>query len=352
MGHPAIHGTRPLDHSNRLSGDGSRRAARFLALITTLGGTVRGSISGCLLDGTTGERFSSSEVMLYRIGVRGETRSVIDEGGGFSFTDLLPGEYSLAIYDRCFAPHYERFVLGENEILENLQISLTPGGFLSGQILDEEGRPPERCWFTLMRVGERRNRAGYISDSGDHHVSKDGCFSSPPLLPASYYLRFAGILQKPTMLDPSDEPTGVLQRRVFDFIYPNANDIGGAIGFDIQSGQTVSGLQIRIARPVWHTVRGNVIGELPAERGRISVMFTRDIGTIDPVGGAGGTLVQPDGTFEYMAQSGRYSAEVCEFSLSGPSGRTMLRSFGMAAIVVDGDDVSGLQIHVSSTAMD
>lgn len=315
---------------------------------------MHGSISGCLLDGTTGERLSSSEVMLYRIGVRGETRAVIDERGGFSFTDLLPGEYSLAIYDHRFAPHYERFVLGENEILEDLQISLTPAGFLSGQILDEQGRPPEHCWFTLIRAGDRRGRSGYISDSGDHRVSKDGSFSSPPLLPAGYYLRFAGILQKPTMLDLSDEPTDVfMQRRVFDFVYPNANDVGGAIGFDVRSGQTVSGLQIRMVRPVWHTVRGKVVGELPAERDRISVMFTRDIGTIDPVGGAGGALVQPDGTFEYMAQSGRYSAEICEDSPTEPSGRTyMLRRFGTAAIVVDGDDVSGFEIHVSSTAVD
>jgi len=312
---------------------------------------MRGSISGCLLDPTSGDRLSSPEVMLYRIGVIGETRASIDERGFFTFADLPHGEYSLAIYDPHFAPHYERIILGENEILDNLHISLTPAGFLSGQILDEEGRPPQKCWFTLLRAGERRGRAGYISDSGDHQVSTDGSFSSPPLLPASYCLRFAGILQKLTM-DRSEPAHLFMQKRVFDFIYPNANDIGGAISFDIQSRQTVSGLQIRIPRPVWHTVRGRVVGELPAERARISVMFTRDIGTLEPVGGGSGASMQPDGTFEHVAQSGRYSVEICEFSPPEPSGRTyILRRYGTAAIAV-ADDSSGFEIQVSSPATD
>jgi Carboxypeptidase regulatory-like domain len=313
---------------------------------------MRGSISGCLLDGISGERLNSLRVMLYRIGVVGETRAVSDERGVFSFTDLPRGEYSLAIYDPRFAPHYERMVLGEDEILDNLQISLTPAGFLSGQILDEEGQAPQRCWFTLIRAGERRGRSGYISDSGDHQVSTDGSFSTPPLLPASYCLRFAGILQKPTMLEPSEPAHVFMQKRVFDFLYPNASDIGGAIDFDIQSRQIVSGLQIRIPPPVWHTVRGKVIGELPAERGRISVMFTRDMGTLDPVGGGSGASVQSDGTFEYMAQPGRYTAEICEFSPPEPSGRTqMLRRLGTATLAVAGD-LAGFRIHVSSTATD
>jgi hypothetical protein len=126
--------------------------------------------------------------------------------------------------------------------------------------------------------------------------------------------------------------------------------MSGAIGFDIRSGQTVSGLQIRIPRPVWHTVRGKVIGELPVEHGRISVMFTRDFGTIDPIGGGSGAAVQPDGTFEHMAQTGRYSVEICEFSPPEASGRThMLRRFGSAAVAVAGDDLSGVEIHISAT---
>jgi hypothetical protein len=154
------------------------------------------------------------------------------------------------------------------------------------------------------------------------------------------------------MLNPSEPAYILMQKRVFDFIYPNASDIGAAAGFDIQSGQTVSGLQIRIPRPVWHTVRGKVIGELPAERGTISVMFTRDTGTLDPLGGGSGASVQPDGTFECMAQSGRYAAEICEFSPPEPSGRThMLRRFGTAAIAVAGD-LSGFHIHISSPATD
>jgi hypothetical protein len=51
---------------------------------------------------------------------------------------------------------------------------LTPGGFLSGQVLDEEGQPPERCWFTLLGSGARGGKSGYRDDPGDHRASEDG----------------------------------------------------------------------------------------------------------------------------------------------------------------------------------
>jgi hypothetical protein len=60
--------------------------------------------------------------------------------------------------------------------------------------------------------------------------------------------------------------------------------------------------------------------------------------TLDPVGGGSGAPVQLDGTFEFAVQSGRYSAEICEFSPPYPSGRTnLLRRFGTADFAVAGD---------------
>jgi len=306
-----------------------------------------GSLTVHVLDQVTGEQLTPPDVMLYRIGVPGETRAESNEDGGFSFTDLSQGDYSLSVYDPQYAPLHKRFALMPKDS-KVLELYLTPGGFLSGQILDEDGRPPERCWFTLLRSGERRGRSGYISDSGDHKVSADGKFCSPPLYPARYFLRVAGLLREPHAVDRTKAPPSI-QQRYFDFIYPNAHDLAGAVGFDIATAEVIAGLQVRIPRPVLHTVRGKVIGDLPEQRARISVMFAREIGAIDPVGGAGGPALLADGSFEHTILRGRYSIEVCEFSPPEPDGRTrILRRFGKATIEVADADQNGFEIQISS----
>ncbi len=299
-----------------------------------------------VLDQTTGERVIPADVMLYRIGVAGETRAESAENGSFLFTELPEGEYSLAVYDPQYAPHYERFVVtGEGSKI--LEVYLIAAGFLSGQVLDEEGHPPERCYFTLLRPGERRGKSGYINASGDHEVSKDGTFRSPPLGPARYFLRVAGFLRKPAVTNPTEEPGSILKRN-FDFLYPNAWDLADATGFDIAAGDVISGLQVRTQRPIRYTVRGRVIGDLPEQPARISVMFAREVGALDHVGGAA-AAVQASGTFECATLPGRYSLEVCEFSPPEPNGRThLLRRWGKATINVAEADLDGVEIQVSS----
>jgi hypothetical protein len=304
------------------------------------------SLTVHVLDQTTGERLTPPDVMLYRIGVVGESRAESNRDGSFSFTDLFQGEYSLAVYHPKYAPLHERctFMHEESKVLE---LHLRLGGFISGQVLDLEGQPPERCWFTLLRLGERGGKSGYIDDSGDHEVSSDGKFCSPPLHPARYFLRMAGLLSKSALVDRPEESRSI-EKRYFDFLYPNAHDLAGAIGFDIATGEAISGLQVHIPRPSQHTIRGRVIGALPEQHGRISVMFSRDIGAIDSVGGGSGSTVRPDGTFEHVALSGRYSIEVCEFSPPEPDGRTrMLRRFGKATINVAEADLDGVEIQIS-----
>lgn len=112
-----------------------------------------------VLDQVTGERLTSPHVMLYRIGIPGETLADRNEDGSFSFTDISEGEYSLATYDPRYAPVHERLTLisGDSKVLE---LRLTPGGFLSGEILDYQGQPPERSWFSLFRSGERKGKSG------------------------------------------------------------------------------------------------------------------------------------------------------------------------------------------------
>jgi hypothetical protein len=175
------------------------------------------------------------------------------------FEDYPPGKYSFGVHDDRYARLCRNLVLEEGESVENFEFRLTPGAFIKGQVLDEDANPPLRCHFSLIRAGDRNGRSGYISDSGVHKVEEDGRFSSPPLHPGRYFLRFAGLLKQPS--DPAPQSThSAMQQRIFDFLYPNTQDVRDAAPFDVQTGEIMTGLELRIPRPIWWKVRGRLTG--------------------------------------------------------------------------------------------
>jgi hypothetical protein len=300
---------------------------------------MNGTISGHLIDVTTGEIASSSEISLVRAGVLGESFTQADRHGRFAFSSLPSGKYCLGIHDDRYAPLYHNLILEEGETIENLQIALTPAAFIRGRILDEEGQPPQRCVVTLIRAGIRKGRSGYISDSGDHKVAQDGHFSSPPLHPRRYFLGFLGILRTLSTSTSSQSTHGAMQQRIFDFLYPNAEEIKDARPFDLQTGKTMNYLEVRIPHPIWRTVRGKVTGTLPEDLANIHVRFTRDVGMLDDFDG-GGAKVNSDGTFEGLAQPGRYRLSVWELAPPQPNEYTkMARQFASVEVIVGHRDI-------------
>lgn len=198
---------------------------------------MNGTISGYLLNAVTGEIVPSSALSLIRRGVLGENLTKADKRGRFAFPSLPPGSYSLGVYDDRYAPLYRDVLLEEGETFPNLEVAMTPGAFIKGRILDEEGHPPRSCHLTLIKLGTRGERSGYISDSGDHKVSEDGHFSSPPLHPGRYSLRFSGILRKPVASSLFQSSQESMQQRIFEFLYSNAQHVNEASPFDLQIGK-------------------------------------------------------------------------------------------------------------------
>lgn len=306
------------------------------------------AITGRVIENATGAALTTARLALHRIGVVGETSTVLDEDGRFSFSSLCAGEYSLSAYSDDFVYWHQSLTLGEGQNVDNLQVALIRGGRILGQLLDEDGRPPQQGLLTLLRQGERNGRSGLINISGDHQAGKNGRFQSPPLSSGLYFLRFAGILQKPANTAMSAKDHGLTPDRVFDFLYPDAHEVSGALGVAVEDEQTMD-IQVRIPRPIRYRVRGRVQGALPEDRKYISIQFRRELGTLDPIGWAGGAVIQPDGRFEGLEQPGRYRAEICQFAPPESSGRThLLQSFGSATFTVGFGDLSGVEIQVNS----
>jgi hypothetical protein len=192
------------------------------------------AITGRVTENATGAPLTTPSLALHRIGVVGEISTVLDEDGRFSFSSLPAGEYSLSAYSDDFVYWHQSLTLSEGQNMENFKVVLTRGGRIVGQMLDEDGRPPQQGLLTLLRQGEWNGPSGLINVSGDHRAGEDGRFQSPPLSSGVYLLRFAGILQKSIGLAASAQEHGLTPDRIFDFLYLDAHDASQALGVAVE----------------------------------------------------------------------------------------------------------------------
>jgi hypothetical protein len=212
-----------------------------------------------------------------------------------------------------------------------------PDAFLSGKLVDENGLPPNSANFTVVTEGEFHGQHGFERIQGDHRCDPDGTFTSPPLRPGRYFLRFFGILRAPAL--EADNGFKQQQERVFDFIYPNVATVTEALPFEVQPGKTVS-VDVQVSKPVWFNIAGRVKLGSPIEQRNVHVMFARNMGIFPDVGGTGFTA-KPDGSFEGMLLGGSYLASLHEMTNPEPSGYTRsVKQFGSTAVIIQRDTLN------------
>ncbi len=210
-----------------------------------------------------------------------------------------------------------------------------PDAFLIGKLVDENGLPPHSASFTLVTEGEFHGQHGFGRIQGDHRCGPDGTFTSPPLRPGEYFLRFLGIRRAPAF----EEEREFKQQRVFDFIYPNASTVTEALPFAVKGGETVN-VDVQIPKPVWFNIAGCVKMGSPIEQRNVHVMFARNMGILPDVGGTG-FPVKSDGSFEGMLLGGSYAASLHEMTDPEPSGYTRsAKQFGSTVVIIQRDTLN------------
>jgi hypothetical protein len=140
-----------------------------------------------------------------------------------------------------------------------------------------------------------------------------------------------------------------MQQRIFDFVYPNVQDVTEATFFDLRIGQRLNNIEVRIPRPIWRTLRGKLTGALPKDLTNIYVHFSRDVGMIDDFGSSG-VKVDTLGNFESPVQPGRYKLFVWEMAPPDDHGYTrMTRELCSTEISVSSaHDVQGLEVQLQT----
>ena len=179
--------------------------------------------------------------------------------------------------------------------------------FLSGKVVDENGKCPRTACYHVVTEGTLRGQSGFVCIH-ENQLKHDGSFLSPRLPPRKYLLRFFGML----WTSPSasmDESSSTIHDSVFDFFYPDAQTVSSASPFELGAGELMN-LLVRVPKPARFNISGRIIGDLPAERSEMVIMFQRDTGVL---GGEGGEGLPVDEGGEFAGKLLRGS-----YSVSGP----------------------------------
>jgi hypothetical protein len=134
------------------------------------------SASGTVTNSLTGEPVLRAHVTVRGAGQNSQTYGALTNGEGkFSLTPLQPGEYTMSVERVGFifaAPFNSaesrstRFTLGPGDRKDDLKLTLTPVGAITGHVLDAAGEPVQGA--SVVAEGGNGNSPGATTDDKGH----------------------------------------------------------------------------------------------------------------------------------------------------------------------------------------
>lgn len=247
-----------------------------LALLASLAAAQdqTASISGIVL-GTNGVPLSKATVTLQSNAVprvqgpapAGPWSATSDSRGHFSITDITPGSYALsADHVGYLRGSYAAKGPGPGTILNllpgdtlsDLSIYLVEQGVITGKVLDEDGDPVRNLQVRLLRRAFS-NGEQQLNIAGNAQVNDIGEFRVAGVSAGQYYL----VADPPRVPGPAPRP-----RRAWESpneqpiltYYPRTPDIAAAVLLRVHAGETLAGMDIRLAKAAMFEVGGTVTG--------------------------------------------------------------------------------------------
>src|SRR5262249_9152839 len=123
-----------------------------------------------------GEPAQGAEVMLRRgddrriqlgVGIPPILTATTDAEGRYKFSDVAAGGYIVSVHAPAYALQVERrrrsdagkgLNVSENDNLENVDLTMTRGGVVTGKVTDEDGRPVIAESVTVFRLDQQGKR--------------------------------------------------------------------------------------------------------------------------------------------------------------------------------------------------
>src|SRR5262245_51296803 len=207
--------------------------------------------------------------MDYGLGIQQLPAAKTDSEGRYKLSNVAAGAYVLLAHAPAYVIHTSErrrrnnsgkaLNVAENDNLENVDITMTRGGVVTGKVTDEDGRPVIAEAVTIFRLDQQGKRieTDAFEPFGREETDDQGIYRIFGI-EAGRYLVAAG-----TSPEEINTRMGAFYRRTF---HPDATDESKAKVIEIKPGGENENVDIRIARPTkGYTASGRVID---AETGR------------------------------------------------------------------------------------
>ncbi|MBI3401735.1 MAG: carboxypeptidase regulatory-like domain-containing protein [Acidobacteria bacterium] len=296
------------------------------------------SIRGRVVEAVSGRPLSRVEIRASGPGAQ-PASGLTDGEGRYDLNDLPAGAYTVtatkANYVRAAWGEQrpegpgKRITLADGQKLDNINITLTRAGVVTGKIVDEFGDPVTDVFVSAMRYayvqGSRRlmpsGRSGPTNDIGE--------FRLYGLSPGQYYI--SATLRNLGVLTDTSDRVGYAPT-----FYPGTGNVAEAQRLTIAPGQTVTGINLTLLPIQTAKVSGTVLDAegKPVLAAMVAVMPPSVAMPIPSVM----SPVRPDGKFTLNGMTpGDYTLRV-----TGANGET-----AYADVSVSRGDVNDVQLVVA-----
>jgi uncharacterized protein (DUF2141 family) len=173
-------------------------------------------------------------------------RGVTDEDGNYRIKNLPPETYQVLVAALAYVQSERKsVVVGKNEVVENVDITLNRGGVITGKVTDADGRPvvEEQVFFSATESRLPYFRTILTDDRGVYRA-----FGLPP----GRYTVSAGKDSVSSFGGRADGP-----QRMY---YPSVLNASDATTIEVNEGSEANNIDITLGRQVSkYTARGRII---------------------------------------------------------------------------------------------
>ena len=199
-------------------------------------------------------------------------RSTTDQDGNYRITNVPPGTYEVIVASPTYVATegHKSLIVGKNETVESIDITLVRGGVITGKVTDAEGRPviEETIYFSSATTNHPYFRNIRTDDRGIYRAYG---------IPAGKYTVSAG---RDAMSSPGRRRPDSGHQRTY---HPATIDPAAATVVDVSDGSEATNVDITLGGPPrTYSARGRIIDSdtnQPVPNTRVGLQVFYQFGT-------------------------------------------------------------------------
>lgn len=324
-----------------------------------------GIIAGSVVNAKTNQPVRRVNLTLRPFGVTGTVSAgsgpvppaapyaaTTDAEGKFRIENVDPGSYRMSAERQGFVR--QEYGARPNSImgttvtvapaqeLKDLNFKLVPHAVITGRVLDEEGEPLAHVQIQVMAQRFFRTKR-QMMPVGGAQTNDNGEFRVADLAPGKYWISATYRARAMMFGDaPARNTADKPEEEYVATYFPGSIDQASARPLDVQAGQEMPGIDIRIQKTRVYRIRGKVTGTPQPVRNVRLVLLPRDQAGLMGFFGGVGAMVKEDGTFEIGGvPPGSYY--VAAFPMQGPQSVS-----GKVAVDVSRENVQNVTLTLGS----